>query len=88
MKRLGNPKNDHDGGRADHSGTETEAREGPDKTERSDRIQTGDPGLKPAETGVKSRKRRNINIGSASGDLSTDSEWDKVENEGYEERSQ
>lgn len=71
------------------SGTETEAAESrseavelEERAEASPRLQSGshmEAGLRPenAESGL--RKRRSL--GDGSGDLSTDSEWDKVEEE-------
>lgn len=60
------------------SGTETEAARGAGRTEGSERLL--DTGTPSEARDPALRQRRSL--GSASGDLSTDSEWDKVEDEG------
>lgn len=62
---------------SDESGTETEAAgEGAD---RGNTRQQKEAGLKPPE--LQSVRKR-LSFGEQSGDLSTDSEWEKVEEEG------
>ena len=74
-------RRDYDDGGTDDSGTETEWAEG---SQNLDQSQIKGAGLKPAGAEGAMRKRRSL--GEASGDMSTDSEWDKVEDEGEENR--
>lgn len=69
------------------SGTETEDVRGGTKVDNARTVVTGTgaPGpseLRPEAVGVNVRKRRSIGEGSSTGELSTDSEWDKVEEAG------
>ena len=64
-------------GAVDDSGTETEADDV--ATDRRDERIPRDEGLKPPE--VQGARKRS-SFGEQSGDMSTDSEWEKVEEEG------
>ena len=66
---------------AEDSGTETEDAV---KTSKSS-IRASGSGLSPPSVDDKSMKKRR-SLGETSGDLSTDSEWDKVEDEGDVDR--
>lgn len=70
-----NVKKEHDTRTADDSGTETEGAAIPGKT--ATQVKSSEGGLRPIPTDDMLRKRRSL--GEVSG---TDSEWDKVENEG------
>ena len=62
---------------SDDSGTETE-----DAMSRSiEKPKTPESQLRPPASEDALRKRRSIGEVSSSGEMSTDSEWDKVENE-------
>lgn len=77
-KRLRDMRRDRDERDNEDSGTETEPIETPSKrVEEKQNIKTE---LKPETAENELRKRRSL--GEGSGDLSTDSEWDKVEEEG------
>lgn len=79
-KRLREMKRDREEKGAEDSGTETEAVE---ETGRAIGEKQGMEGrLRPESAEGVLRKRRSL---EASGDLSTDSEWDKVSNEGEED---
>ena len=68
-------------GQSDDSGTETE-----DTLSRSvERPKTPEPQLRPPVSEDALRRRRSLGEVSSSGEMSTDSEWDKVENEGDSE---
>ncbi len=67
---------DHAG--PEDSGTETEG--GGDQSQES-KLQNSSGNLSPEHAGMDLRKRRSLGEAS-SGDLSTDSEWDKVEEAG------
>ena len=80
-KRLREVRRDRNEKGAEDSGTETEAAE---ETGRGISEKQGMEGhLRPESTEGVLRKRRSL--GEASGDMSTDSEWDKVSNEGEED---
>lgn len=81
----GSEGDDEEGGSG--SGTETEdVRSGKKAVNVGEAITgpggSGAPGLRPEAIGAELRKRRSIGEGSSTGELSTDSEWDKVEEAG------
>ena len=80
-KRLREVRRDRSEKRAEDSGTETEGAE--ETRQGITETQGMEGGLKPESAEGVLRKRRSL--GEASGDLSTDSEWDKVSNEGEED---
>lgn len=83
-KHLRDMRKERDDNYVEDSGTETEAAETMgDDVEPMSRVEGGlrpERGLRPESAEVALRRR--ISSGEASGDLSTDSEWDKVEDEG------
>lgn len=87
-KRLRDIQRERDDKSREDSGTETEAAETvAEEVEVKGRVKQGsgpDDRLQPEATEGVLRKRRSL--GEASGDLSTDSEWDKVEEEGDMDR--
>lgn len=74
-KKLRDLKKAQDSRSADDSGTETE--DGEQNLENKEYL------LKPASKEDPVKKGRSV--GEASGEMSTDSEWDKMENEGDED---
>ena len=80
-KRLRDTRRERDEKDGEDSGTETESAE---TTQIPDQVRAEGSRLKPSDAEGLVRKRRSL--GEASGDLSTDSEWDKVEDEGEEDR--
>ena len=80
-KRLRDARRDRNEKGTEDSGTETEAAE--EKGRATSEKQDMEGGLRPEKAEGVLRKRRSL--GDASGDLSTDSEWDKVSNEGEED---
>ena len=80
-KKLRDMRRDRDERSGDDSGTETEPIETPPKgMEVKETAEIAKTHLQPETTENELRKRRSL--GEVSGDLSTDSEWDKVEEEG------
>lgn len=77
-KQLREMRRDRDERGTEDSGTETEPIETP--SERTEAKQTIKSYFQPETAENELRKRRSL--GEGSGDLSTDSEWDKVEDEG------
>ncbi|SLM39947.1 anaphase-promoting complex subunit 2 [Lasallia pustulata] len=80
-KRLRDARRDRNEKGAEDSGTETEAAK--EKGRRTSEKQDMEGGNRPEKAEGVLRKRRSF--GDVSGDLSTDSEWDKVSNEGEED---
>lgn len=80
-KRLREVRRDRNEKAAEDSGTETEAVE--EIGRGSGEKQRLEGGLRPETAHGVLRKRRSLL--DASGDLSTDSEWDKVSNEGEDD---
>lgn len=80
-KRLREIEKESDEKAAEDSGTETEAAEETGRSTGEKHRMEG--GLRQESAEVVLRKRRSL--AEASGDLSTDSEWDKVSNEGEED---
>jgi len=88
-KRLRRPRSERESRDADESGTETEAadelvgqgqdREREEDSEREEDREREEGGLKPRDVQGVLRKRRSL--GEQSGEMSTDSEWEKVEDE-------
>lgn len=76
-KQLRDIRRDQDERVLDDSGTETEPTETLSK--RKEVKETAKSHLQPEAAGSELRKR--TSLGEGSGDLSTDSEWDKVEEE-------
>lgn len=76
-KQLRDIRRDRDERGLDDSGTETEPTE--TLSERKEVKETVKSHLQPEAAGSELRKR--TSLGEGSGDLSTDSEWDKVEEE-------
>lgn len=84
-KRLRDIQRERDDKIREDSGTETEAAGTVvEEVEVKGRGSRPDDRLQPEATEGVLRKRRSL--GEASGDLSTDSEWDKVEEEGDMDR--
>ena len=80
----GSEGDDEEGGSGSGSGTETEDAGAGTATEQAELDRhtveaTGVGGLRPAREEADVRKRRSVGEGSSAGDLSTDSEWDKIE---------
>ena len=67
-------RKEREGQRDEDSGTETEVTESGERTKRQRQIPE-------TETSAEATLRKRRSLGSTSGDLSTDSEWDKVEDE-------
>lgn len=80
-KRLREIEKESDEKAAEDSGTETEAAEETGRSTGEKHRMEG--GLRQESAEVVLRKRRSL--AEASGDLSTDSEWDKVSNEGEDD---
>lgn len=76
-RKLRGSGNEMGSGESYESGTETEA--GDESAGRGDSRQRKEGGLKPPEL---QGARQRLSYGEQSGDLSTDSEWEKVEEEG------
>ena len=76
-KKLKDLKKERDARHSDDSGTETEDAMG----RSTERAGTSESGLRPPVAEDALRKRRSLGDVSSSGEMSTDSEWDKVENE-------
>ncbi|MCJ1350991.1 MAG: hypothetical protein MMC33_000973 [Icmadophila ericetorum] len=83
-KRDAESKREQDNNSADDSDTETEDAEKSSQGPVQARITASR--LSPSLMEDMLRKRRSMGEGSTGGDISTDSEWDKVEDEGDEER--
>ena len=83
-KHLRDIRKERDDKHVEDSGTETEAAEAIDEEAELKRRVEG--GLRPERRlrpeSAEGVLRRRTSSGEASGDLSTDSEWDKVEDEG------
>jgi len=80
-RKMGRAGSEMRSGYVDESGTETEAAE--EGADRGNNSQRQEKSLRPPEVqGVRQR----LSYGEQSGDMSTDSEWEKVEEEGRADR--
>lgn len=80
-RKMGRAGSEMRSGDVDESGTETEAAE--EGADRGNNSQRKEKSLRPPEVqGVRQR----LSFGEQSGDVSTDSEWEKVEEEGRADR--